>query len=235
MNNILILDSNHLIFNIFSALLPQKGYEIFEAENGQDCLEIAGKNSPEYIFTDTQMPKTTGFDLANALEKIECRAKIVRIDTRMDGNKQLDDKFDSKLQDQTLSLRRVIEHFSQIGGPTTKQVLVVDDERVLRGLLGTIFKKEGYEISEAKNGLECIDKASRSQFQAIFMDVRMPIMDGIEALEKLRAFGNDTPVIMMSGFGPLCSTQDAKSRGANAFLAKPFKPSDAINCLKENA
>jgi DNA-binding NtrC family response regulator len=114
------------------------------------------------------------------------------------------------------------------------KVLVVDDQDLLREMLKDFLTHEGYEIMEARNGKECIDCTKSHQFDAIFMDVRMPEMDGLAALHNLRERGIQTPVFLMSGFGEVASVEDAQKQGAQNFLPKPFKLEKALEMLNTN-
>jgi DNA-binding NtrC family response regulator len=111
------------------------------------------------------------------------------------------------------------------------RILVVDDQDMLRDMLKDYLTDKGYQIVEARNGKECVDSFDNHEFDAIFMDVRMPEMDGLAALEKLRERGIKTPVFLMSGYGEVSSLEDAVKRGAQNFLPKPFKLEKALEML----
>jgi CheY-like chemotaxis protein len=104
-----------------------------------------------------------------------------------------------------------------------KKLLVVDDQDMPRHFLRTFLGDQGYEISEARNGRECVDCATKDQFDAIFLDVRMPEMDGLQALRALREGGIKWPVFLMSGYSDVKSLEDAQKWGAQNFLPKPFE------------
>lgn len=80
-----------------------------------------------------------------------------------------------------------------------KKILVIDDDRVLRQTLAAALEAEGYGVSEAADGREGLNKALKSSFDLIVLDVVMPFMGGLEVCRKLREAGRQVPVIVLSG------------------------------------
>lgn len=101
------------------------------------------------------------------------------------------------------------------------KVLIVDDEGAIRRTLKEILLFEKYEVEEAADGLECLVKLKQQRFDAILLDIKMPKMDGLEALERIQELAPDTPVIMISGHGTIETAVEAVKKGAFDFLSKP--------------
>ncbi len=101
------------------------------------------------------------------------------------------------------------------------KILVVDDELPIRRTLRDILEFEGYEVDEATDGLDCVSKIQREKFDVVIMDIKMPKMDGIEALERLQILSPETPVIMVSGHGTIDTAVEAVKKGAFDFISKP--------------
>ena len=101
------------------------------------------------------------------------------------------------------------------------KILIVDDETPIRRTLRDILEFEGYDVEEASDGLECIAKVQREKFDVIITDIKMPKMDGIEALERLQILTPETPVIMVSGHGTIDTAVEAVKKGAFDFISKP--------------
>jgi two-component system, response regulator, stage 0 sporulation protein F len=102
------------------------------------------------------------------------------------------------------------------------KVLVVDDQPGIRRLLLEVFTDEGYEVSVATNGNEALEKATEVKPAVILMDMKMPGMDGIDALKELKELGLAERVIMMTAYGELELVTKAKELGAFAYVTKPF-------------
>jgi len=102
------------------------------------------------------------------------------------------------------------------------KILVIDDERAIRRALREILEFEEYEVEEAENGKEGLDKAKSGAFDIIFCDIKMPEMDGMEVLDGLLAEKIDSPVIMISGHGNIETAVQAIKKGAFDFIEKPL-------------
>ncbi len=101
-------------------------------------------------------------------------------------------------------------------------VLVVDDQPGVRYLLDVIIRDEGHQVRLAKNGLEAIEAVKASKPDLVFMDVRMPLMDGIEALGKIKIMSPETEVVLMTAYVSDETVQIALNRGALCCFTKPF-------------
>ena len=102
------------------------------------------------------------------------------------------------------------------------RVLVIDDETAIREAIRMTLEYEGYRVDEARSGQDGIDKASKVAYDAILLDIKMPVLDGIEVLENLREQKIATPVVMVSGHGDVHTAVECTKRGAFDFLEKPL-------------
>ena len=101
------------------------------------------------------------------------------------------------------------------------KILIVDDETPIRRTLRDILEFEGYEVDEAVDGLECVAKVQKEKYDVVITDIKMPKMDGIEALERLQILSPETPVIMVSGHGTIDTAVEAVKKGAFDFISTP--------------
>ena len=102
------------------------------------------------------------------------------------------------------------------------KILIIDDERAIRRALREILEFEGFEIDEAENGKEGVDKAKSGVYEIIFCDIKMPLMDGMEVLDELLKSKVETPLIMISGHGNIDTAVQAIKKGAFDFIEKPL-------------
>jgi FixJ family two-component response regulator len=110
-------------------------------------------------------------------------------------------------------------------------VAVVDDEELLRNSLGAVLASSGHNVSTYESGAEFLSALSASIPSCIFLDVRMPGMQGIEVLENIRQIQPAVPVVMMSGFADVEMAVKAMQSGASDFIEKPFNPKDIRDTL----
>ncbi|HEX7191142.1 MAG TPA: sigma-54 dependent transcriptional regulator [Thermoanaerobaculia bacterium] len=102
------------------------------------------------------------------------------------------------------------------------RVLVIDDETAIREAIRMTLEYEGYRVDEARGGQDGLDKATKTAYDAILLDIKMPVLDGMEVLENLKEQHVPTPVIMVSGHGDISTAVDCTKRGAYDFLEKPL-------------
>ncbi|WP_430406594.1 sigma-54-dependent transcriptional regulator [Fluviicola sp.] len=102
------------------------------------------------------------------------------------------------------------------------KILIIDDERAIRRALREILEFEDFQVDEAENGVEGLEKAKNTLYDIIFCDIKMPQMDGMEVLDALTVQKIETPVIMISGHGNIETAVDAIKKGAFDFIEKPL-------------
>jgi DNA-binding NtrC family response regulator len=103
------------------------------------------------------------------------------------------------------------------------QILLIEDEEPIRRVMVRILTEESssYEITEAIDGKEGLSKLSKSSFDLVLCDIKMPKMDGIEVLQKTRDKEIFVPFIMLTGHGNVETAVEAMKLGAYDFIAKP--------------
>ena len=112
------------------------------------------------------------------------------------------------------------------------KILVVDDERSIRNSLKEILEMESYQVDTAENGAAACEMACKEKYDAIFSDIKMPVMDGIETLDKLLAEGVESPVIMISGHADIETAVGCIKKGAFDFIEKPLDLNRVLITLK---
>jgi two-component system, NtrC family, nitrogen regulation response regulator NtrX len=102
------------------------------------------------------------------------------------------------------------------------RILVVDDEAEIRRSVRMILEYEGYDVVEASSGPEGVALAEKESPDLIFLDIKMPGMDGLEALQRIRSTNETMPVVMISGHGTVSTAVEATKAGAFDFIEKPL-------------
>ena len=101
-------------------------------------------------------------------------------------------------------------------------LLIVDDEQSIQASLKEILEYEGHKVALAGTGMDGVLAATKTAFDAIFCDVKMPQMDGLDVLDMLAKKGVSTPVVMISGHGTVDTAVQALKKGAYDFIQKPL-------------
>jgi DNA-binding NtrC family response regulator len=115
------------------------------------------------------------------------------------------------------------------------KILIADDEEYTRTFFRNILEDENYSLTFAKDGAEALEAWTRQYFDLVILDIRMPGLDGMEVLRRIRSSDTDTMVIMVSAYGDMDSVIDAMKLGANDFFTKPFGSIDKIRLDIGNA
>ena len=100
------------------------------------------------------------------------------------------------------------------------RLLIIDDEASIRRTLKEILEFENYTVDVAEDGVQGVSAAKKNTYDAIFCDIKMPQMDGLEVLDTLKADGVSTPMIMISGHGNIETAVDSIRKGAFDFIEK---------------
>jgi two-component system, NtrC family, response regulator AtoC len=103
-----------------------------------------------------------------------------------------------------------------------KRVLIVDDEKNMRWVLGQALSAEGFDVSEAVDGMSALAAVAEQEPDVMVLDHRMPEPNGMEVLRKLRAKGASFPIIMLTAHGNVATAVEAMKAGASEYLTKPF-------------
>ncbi|WP_397537634.1 response regulator transcription factor [Rummeliibacillus pycnus] len=110
-------------------------------------------------------------------------------------------------------------------------ILVVDDEDRIRRLLKMYLEREGYEVEEAENGEQAVEKALVNDYHCILLDIMMPEKDGLEACEEIRD-QKTTPIILLTAKGEEANRVQGFESGADDYIVKPFSPREVVLRVK---
>jgi DNA-binding NtrC family response regulator len=112
------------------------------------------------------------------------------------------------------------------------KVLVVDDVKDIVGFLSSILEFEGYKVLKAYNGKAAVEIVLNELPEAVIMDIEMPIMNGIEAMKRMKSVNPLLPVIFITAFGEIDSAVNAIKLGAYNYVTKPFEQENILITLK---
>ncbi|SFB03573.1 MULTISPECIES: response regulator [unclassified Bacillus (in: firmicutes)] len=115
-----------------------------------------------------------------------------------------------------------------------EKVLIVDDQFGIRILLNEVFQKEGYNTFQAANGIQALDIVKKHAPDLVLLDMKIPGMDGIEILKRMKVIDEDIRVIIMTAYGELDMIQEAKDLGAITHFAKPFDIDDIRAAVRKH-
>ena len=119
-------------------------------------------------------------------------------------------------------------YYLLIKGIVMETVLIVDDEKNYPLILSAILEEEGFETFTANSGREALEILPNTDIDLVLTDMKMPSMDGIELLERIKDKDQDLPVIMMTAHGTVDKAVEAMQKGAYSYILKPFENDQLI-------
>ena len=118
--------------------------------------------------------------------------------------------------------------------PARKRLLLVDDDRHVRRILALGLRLEGYEVEQAADGREALEKLRELAVDAVMVDLMMPVMDGRAFIQKAREeLGASLPILVLTSVDRADATHDLLEGGASAILHKPVKVPDIVAQLQK--
>jgi len=113
------------------------------------------------------------------------------------------------------------------------RILIVDDDENIRKVLTTILEDEGYIVESAKTAKKAIEKTRKKIYNLALIDIRLPDMEGIKLLTKMKDTMPKMRKIIITGYPTLQNAVEAVNRGADAYIIKPFNIKEVLNTIRE--
>jgi len=133
-----------------------------------------------------------------------------------------------------VSVERWFHNMVRDSAPAKARILIVDDEQSMREVLEIMLEKEGYEVVTASHGLEALKECEKAPFDLVITDIKMPKVNGMEVLQRIKDVNPNTKVIMITAFANMEGAIKSMKEGAYDYITKPFKIED-IKLAIENA
>ncbi|MDA9333634.1 response regulator, partial [Polaribacter sp.] len=115
-----------------------------------------------------------------------------------------------------------------------RKILIIEDEAAIRRVLKKIISEEneGYEVEEAADGLQGLEMILNNDYDLVLCDIKMPKMDGVEVLEKVKKVKPEIPILMISGHGDLDTAVNTMRLGAFDYISKPPDLNRLLNTVR---
>ena len=228
---VLVIEDDETARKQMAKAIRKEGYQVLTAEDGRAGLDIFEKERPEIVITDLKMPGIGGLEVMQTVKRLSPNVQVVLItafggvDTAIlalrEGvldylTKPLD------LDQLTVVLGRAsekVEEFKE--GDSFPILLLADDDEKTRKRLAKVLKDESWIVMQAGTGREAVDIFDREKIDVAILDIKMPEMDGLEALHEMRSISDDFEAIILTGYGDESSAIQALRDGAMNFLKKP--------------
>ena len=249
---VLLVDDNALVVEVTSHLLRQLGFVVFRASDLAAAKEILQKQGEQLSLAliDCCLVQDDGLDLARYMQsqaglahiklvimsafghdKVAQKMRILGLShflskpiteqsLRLSVSRALDPQAPTLLEPVVVSQSQVADYRRQLLG---KQILLAEDNRMNQQLIVEFLSQVGVSITLADNGRQAVELMSKQQFDAILMDLQMPILDGIEATRQIRKrhHQHDIPIIALTASAMRGDREISLNAGMNSYVTKP--------------
>lgn len=239
---ILIVDDEKDIREIIKIPLLEDGFQILEASNGKEAIELAQKEKPDLITLDIMMPNIDGFQAAKVIKENPATADIpiiilsVLSQDKKNFMQGIADYISKPFKPDELvkKIRKIIEDAGQ--ADKSKNILIVDDDPDVIDIITVSLREKGFSLVSASNGVEALEKLKIFIPDLIILDIHMPKMDGYELIKSLKKEPkfNSIPIIVLTG--TYISKHDIKhglTLGATKYMTKPFTIDALVKEIEE--
>ena len=233
--NVLVVDDEPAVEQLMVEFLQGAVGEVRSLTDSREALPLLENWDADVLVTDLQMPHLSGLELVTRARAAHPGLKIVVISAfaTQKSRDELQKHFVDAILSKPEGLAELPEVVSKImarkrqPAPDARpvesgRVLVVDDHEGTRQLIRDVCEEKGFTVTEAADGEEALALATRETFHLIFMDIHMPNMGGVEAIEKIRAATPTAFIVSMTGEAGLPERSQSRIAGAYTCLRKPF-------------
>lgn len=230
---ILYADDTKFFHNVVVPPLREEGYNVIEAWDGKEALDILSREKVDMVVTDVEMPEMDGFSLCKAVRTELGRSDLpVLIATSLDSEADVSKGFEAGADDYITKpivlpelLSRVKRMLKTEQTLRPERILVVDDSRFIRNMVCQSLRSQGFQdVDEAEDGQDALSKVLSQPYSLVISDYQMPQMDGYDLSLSIRQNKkiSDIPIIMVSDRESKAKLVKIRSTGIQAFIAKPF-------------
>jgi len=235
---ILIVDDNVGLCRSTALVLGHKGYAVATAGDGPEAIEKVKDRPFDIIFLDVKMPVLDGVETYRRIKEIRPDAVVMMMTAYA-----VEDLVQDALREgaygivyKPLDIKRMIALIEEV--KQEKQgalILVVDDDRETAVILKNILVKKGYDVGVARTGEEAISRARKQAYDILFIDMKLPTINGLETYLALRDIQPEAVAIMMTGHRQAMAdlVEEALNNHAYTCVYKPLDMEELLELVEE--
>lgn len=230
---VLVVDDQIGMLETFTDILEDKGFNVVTADDGFIAIERAKEQSFDLIFMDIKMPGINGVQTYREIKKINPKIAVIMMTAY-----SVEDLVEEAIEEgaytvvyKPFDMDKVIQTIEKV--LDTALILVVDDRLEDRETFKDALEIKGYSVTTAKDGYEAIELVKEGNFDIIFIDVKMPGVDGVKTFEEIHKIRPEIPVIMVTGYSAEELVRDAIDKGAYACIHKPLDMDVVLKMVEE--
>jgi two-component system response regulator HydG len=236
---ILIVDDDEGMAETISDILEDLDFHVDVVNNGYDAIDIMNNSEYNLILMDIQMPGINGVETFKEIKKNKPDVKVI-IMTAYTVEELIQEAINEgayKVFSKPLDLNVLIKNIER--SEDGNLIMIVDDNENSVETLEDILKEKGFNVKKATKAEDALKIVEKSKVEIIFIDIMMPVINGVELYKKIKEKNPNVIAVMMTGYRNEASDliQEAINRDAYTCLFKPFNPQkivDLVSFLKKN-
>ncbi len=232
---ILIVDDNEDLLDTFAMILKRRGFSVETASNGLSAVDKFKEHDFDVTLMDIVMPEMNGVEASRKIKESQPEASIILMTAYSDEDLIQIAKKEGvrKIIQKPIRIDKLIELINEAAG--NQPILIIDDDADICDTLTRVLKQQGHEVITAGSGEEAVTIAQDKDLQMAFIDVKLPNIDGLETLLRLKEINPDILTVMMTGFRNEVKDALDKAQEASAItcLYKPFNPAEAADIVSK--
>ncbi len=237
---ILVVDDELRMREMFYDLLSRKGYKILTAPGAGEAIEIVRQENPDLVLIDIKMPNIDGIETLKKIREFDARIRIVMLtgmdDVELEKQARLIGASGFLRKELDLSLITkpvdgILAEIKEVSAAEAKKILIVDDNLQIRSFLERFLIKKGFYALSAASGEEALEKIKTAKPIIVLLDIKMPGMDGLMTLKRIKEINEDIGVIMITGVEDEDIGEVALKSGAYDYITKPLDLDYLEMCL----
>ncbi|MCP4544584.1 MAG: response regulator [Chloroflexi bacterium] len=230
---VFIVDDNIDFAESLALLLEGRGCEVELALSGEEAIEKFHQHDFDITFMDIKLPGKNGVESFMEIRKLNPSARVVMM-TGYSVEQLLEQAVEQgawRILNKPIDVHRVLDMLEEI---KPDGILVVDDDPDFIESVKILLENKGYTVFVAGNGQDAIERIYSQRIDILILDLRMPILNGLETYLELKQNHHVIPTIIVTAYADEESDVIAKLRSmsVSAILRKPFDPRELLNMLK---
>lgn len=232
---IFIVDDDREFAEGMADVLELHGHEVQLAFSGEEAIEVFKAKDFDVTFMDVKLPGKNGVESFLEVRQGRPDARIIMM-TGYSVEQLLDQAIENgawAVLRKPLDVDKVLDMLKQI--EPRGVILIADDDLDFVQQLQEVLQERGYAVSVATNGADAVKRVMENGIDVLILDLRMPVLSGLEAYQKLKAAGRAVPTIMVTAYAgeEVRDLDTLRSLAVTGILIKPVDPGDLIRLLDE--
>ena len=233
--SVLVVDDNEDLLETLSLILKRRGFDVDTAKDGVSAVDKFDAGHFDITLMDIVMPNMNGVEAFKKIKEISPGAVVILMTAYSEEEliRMAIDEGAHRVVHKPIRIDQMIELLKDAA--KNQPILIVDDDGDLLETLQRTLEKKGYQVVAAGSGEEAIEKAREKACPIAFVDIKLPLMDGLETYLRLKEINPDISAVMMTGFRDEVkdALEKAQEAAAIACLFKPFDPWEAVDLANQ--